>query len=195
MSTTESNARKKEMKNAKPNKTELTNSCVSILKRNSKKNGTMNKKERIFLSATSVKQSKKLLEAGYSADMADMAWVKPNTFITTYTLFEKEQTLNYPLESYEVVPAWSLLRLLQLLPSSLEVVVDEETMECKIWDVVVRKDNGISYVDSNDGECLFITQSNPMQLKNCLVETFLWLAKEQWHFKVEEEFDSLSNRF
>ena len=155
----------------------------------------MNKKERIFLSATSVKQSKKLLEAGYSADMADMAWVKPNTFITTYTLFEKEQTLNYPLESYEVVPAWSLLRLLQLLPSSLEVVMDEETMECKIWDVVVRKDNGISYVDSNDGECLFITQSNPMQLKNCLVETFLWLAKEQWHFKVEEEFDNLSNRF
>ncbi len=71
----------------------------------------MNKKERIFLSATSVKQSKKLIEAGYSADMA---WVKPNTFITTYTLFEKEQTLNYPLESYEVVPAWSLLRLLQL---------------------------------------------------------------------------------
>lgn len=80
LSTTESNARKKKMKNAKPNKTELTNSCVSILKRNSKKNGTMNKKERLFLSATSVKQSKKLLEAGYSADMADMAWVKPNTF-------------------------------------------------------------------------------------------------------------------
>ena len=122
------------MKNAKPNKTELTNSCVSILKRNSKKNGTMNKKERIFLSATSVKQSKKLLEAGYSADMADMAWVKPNTFLTTYTLFEKEQTLNYPLESYEVVPAWSLLRLLQLLPSSLEVVMEafvERYAQCK----------------------------------------------------------------
>mgnify|MGYP004531345447 CR=1 FL=1 len=153
----------------------------------------MNKKERNFLSVTSVKQSKQLLDAGYSADMADMAWVKPNTFVTTYTLFEKEQTKNYPSESYEVVPAWSLLRLLQILPSSLEVVMDEETMECKIWDVVIRKDNGISYIDSGDGDCLFKSQSNPMQFKNCLVETFLWLAKEQWHFKVEEEFDTFCN--
>ena len=152
----------------------------------------MNKKERIFLSVTSVKQSKQLFDASYSTDMADMAWVKPNTF-TTYTLFEKEQTLNYPLESYEVVPAWSLLRLLELLPSSLEVVTDEETMECKIWDVVIRKDNGISYIDSDDGDCRFKSQSNPELLKDCLVETFLWMAKEQWHFKVEEEFDSFCN--
>ncbi len=134
-----------------------------------------------------------MLDAGYSADMADMAWIKPNTFITTYNLFEKEQTLNYPLESYEVVPAWSLLRLLQLLPSSVEVVTDNETMECKIWDVVLRKDNGISYIDSDDRDCLFTTQSNPMLLKDCLIETFLWLAKEQWHFKVEEEFDFICN--
>lgn len=153
----------------------------------------MNKKERNFLSVTSIKQSKQLLDAGYSADMADMAWIKPNTFITTYNLFEKEQTLNYPLESYEVVPAWSLLRLLQLLPSSVEVVTDNETMECKIWDVVLRKDNGISYIDSDDRDCLFTTQSNPMLLKDCLIETFLWLAKEQWHFKVEEEFDFICN--
>ena len=153
----------------------------------------MNKNDRNFLSVTSVKQSKQLLDAGYSADMADMAWIKPNTFITTYNLFEKEQTLNYPLESYEVVPAWSLLRLLQLLPSSLEVVTDEETMECKIWDVVLRKDNGISYIDSDDRDCLFKTQSNPMLLKDCLIETLLWLAKEQWHFMVEEEFDFICN--
>lgn len=32
-----------------------------------------------------------------------------------------------------------------------------------------------------------------MLLKDCLIETLLWLAKEQWHFKVEEEFDFICN--
>lgn len=149
----------------------------------------MNSKDRNFLSVTSVEQSRQLLDAGYSADMADMAWVKPNSF-TTYKLFEKEQTLNYSSESYEVVPAWSLLRLLQILPSSLETLVDEETMECKIWDVVISKENGVSYVDS-EGERIFSSQSNPLLLKDCLVETFLWLDKEAWRYMVEEEFDEL----
>lgn len=54
----------------------------------------MNSKDRNFLSVTSVEQSKQLLDAGYSADIADMAWVKPNMF-TIYNLFEKEQTQNY----------------------------------------------------------------------------------------------------
>lgn len=147
----------------------------------------MNSKDRNFLSVTSVEQSKQLLDVGYSADMADMAWVKPNMF-TTYNLFEKEQTLNFQPESYEVIPAWSLLRLIQLLPSSLEIVIDEETMECEIWNAVISKDDGISYVNES-GNCIFKSKADYMTLKNSLVETFVWLANEGWYFKVEEEYD------
>ena len=83
-----------------------------------------------------------------------------------------------------------LSNLTELIRNSLKM---RARVECKIWDVVLRKDNGISYIDSDDRDCLFKTQSNPMLLKDCLIETLLWLAKEQWHFKVEEEFDFICN--
>jgi hypothetical protein len=62
--------------------------------------------------ATSINQSKKLIELGLSVDTADMWWVK-------HYLIAKNQELDKPSddEINDVFPAWSLSALTNLLPS------------------------------------------------------------------------------
>lgn len=152
----------------------------------------MKSKIRKQLSVTSPEQSKRLLEVGYTIDTADMVWIK-HQYCVSSILQEKENAENYPTDSYDILPAWSLLRLYQMLPPYLNLLVNEDTDEWDLWDLKIDKDKGITYVDS-DGNYAYIEESYSLVPIDNLVNVFIWLAENDWMYAVDEEFDSLPER-
>ena len=75
--------------------------------------------------ATSINQSQKLIELGLSADTADMYWVtyENQTYLTSMDKEFDKRTDTY---------AWSLSRLLELMPSSTLDISDNhwERIRC-----------------------------------------------------------------
>ena len=165
----------------------LMNSCVSILKRNSKKK--MKSRIRQQLSVTSPEQSLRLFEVGYTIDTADMVWIKHH-YCASSVLQEKENAENYPTDSYDILPAWSLLRLYQMLPPYLQLLVNEDNDEWNLWNLKIDKDNGVAYVD-NSGKYEYVGEIRSMSPIDNLVNAFVGLAEKGWLSAVEEEFDNL----
>lgn len=162
------------------------NSCVSILERNFKKK--MKSKIRQQLSVTSPEQSLRLLEVGYTIDTADMVWIKPHYNVSSI-LQEKEKARNYPTDSYDTLPAWSLLRLFQMLPSCLRLTTDEDTGECICWDLRIDKYMGITY--GGDDRYEYIGEIDCLVPINNLVNVFIWLVENDWMPAIDEELDLL----
>jgi len=150
----------------------------------------MKSKIRKQLSVTSPKQSRRLLEVGYAINTADMVWIKQHHYCTSSILQEKENAENYPTDSYDILPAWSLLRLYQMLPPYLNLLVNEDTDEWKLWNLKIDKDKGITYVDS-DGNYEYIGEPYSLVPIDNLVNAFIGLAEKGWLSAVEEEFDNL----
>lgn len=161
--------------------------CVNISERNFKKK--MKSKIRKQLSVTSPEQSKRLLEVGYTIDTADMVWIKQHYCVSSI-LQEKENANNYPTDSYDILPAWSLLRLYQILPSYLQLLVNEDKDEWNLWNLKIDKDKGITYVDS-DGNYEYVGESYSLVPIDNLVNVFIWLAENGLMYAVDEEFDNL----
>lgn len=161
--------------------------CVNISERNFKKK--MKSKIRKQLSVTSPEQSKRLLEVGYTIDTADMVWIKQHYCVSSI-LQEKENANNYPTDSYDILPAWSLLRRYQILPSYLQLLVNEDKDEWNLWNLKIDKDKGITYVDS-DGNYEYVGESYSLVPIDNLVNVFIWLAENGWMYAVDEEFDNL----
>ena len=63
--------------------------------------------------ATTIEQSRKLVELGLSADTADMFWL----VVKDARLHVKTEDLSH-YKNWENYPAWSLSKLLELMPSS-----------------------------------------------------------------------------
>ena len=70
--------------------------------------------------ATTPNQSSRLLEYGVSADSADMCYDSGALSLMDYDSAVHERDSRR--ESYEVIPAWSLSRLLGLLPFKIHSV-------------------------------------------------------------------------
>ena len=128
-----------------------------------------------------------MLEAGYSIDTADMVWVKPHYHVSAI-LQEKEKSKNYPIDLYDILPAWSLLRLYQMLPTCLLITINEETGECISWDLNIDKYLGVKYVDG-DGKIIYVGKADSLTPMDNLVGTFIWLAENNWMFAVNEELN------
>ena len=82
---------------------------------------------------TTIEQSNKLIELGINPDTADMGWFKAYSLKgEIYKPFRKE----YKLENYKTdIPAWSLHRLLKMLPE--ETYIDGELIELLITPTAV----------------------------------------------------------
>ena len=82
---------------------------------------------------TTIEQSNKLIELGINPDTADMGWFKAYSLKgEIYKPFIKE----YKLENYKTdIPAWSLHRLLKMLPE--ETYIDGELIELLITPTAV----------------------------------------------------------
>lgn len=139
------------------------------------------------LSVTTSEQSRQMLESGYSISTADMVWIKPHYNVSSI-LQEKEKAENYPKDSYDILPAWSLLRLYQMLPTSLLTTINEETGECVSWDLNIDKYLGVTYVDGN-GKYEYVGKVDSLTPIDNLVGAFIWLAENNWMFAVNEELD------
>lgn len=139
------------------------------------------------LSVTTPEQSRQMLAVGYSIETADMVWIKPHYHVSSI-LQEKEKAKDYPPDSYDILPAWSLLRLYQMFPSCLSVTTNEYTGECFSWDLRIDKYMGITYVD-NDGKYVYVGNADSLTPMGNLVGTFIWLAQNNWMFAVNEELN------
>ena len=82
---------------------------------------------------TTIEQSKQLIELGLNPDTADMGWFKAYSLKgEIYKPFIKE----YKLENYKTdIPAWSLHRLLKMLPE--EIYIDGNLIELNVTPNVV----------------------------------------------------------
>jgi hypothetical protein len=71
--------------------------------------------------ATTIEQSKKLIDLGLSADTADMYYYKENIFNNALAVFNGQLLVrgNSELKDEDTTPAWSLTALLSMLPKSL----------------------------------------------------------------------------
>ena len=118
-----------------------------------------------------------------------MVWIKQHYCVSSI-LQEKENAENYPTDSYDILPAWSLLRLYQILPPYLQLLVNEDTDEWNLWNLKIDKDKGITYVDSK-GNCEYVGESYSLSPIDNLVNAFIGLALKGWMPAVDEEFDSL----
>ena len=118
-----------------------------------------------------------------------MVWIN-HQYCVSSVLQEKENAENYPTDSYDILPAWSLLRLYQMLPPHLNLLVNEDADEWNLWELKIDKDKGITYVDS-DGNYANIEESYSLVPIDNLVNAFIWLAENDWMYAVDEEFNSL----
>lgn len=72
--------------------------------------------------ATDKSQSARLLACGVSPDTADMHYINETVFAEPYKFFKDD------VDEYEVTPAWSLSRLLELMPTSIMSALGNEYM-------------------------------------------------------------------
>lgn len=85
--------------------------------------------------ATSVEQSKKLLELGLSSESADMCWALPCAIAEKVEDIPPQLYVE-PYCSADIAPAWSLSRLESMLPCG--ITVDNQSYLFSKW---IRIDN------------------------------------------------------
>lgn len=132
---------------------------------------------------TTLKQSKKLIELGLNPETADMSYsvlisdFRGNTIPKKdhlYTLSTSYSTsyMHVGLEKREIIPAWSLSRLIEMLPhyiSSMDAVL------------VINKD-GVSYEsDYVSGSSKYFQED--YGLFQNLIDCIEWLIKEEGKLK------------
>lgn len=132
-------------------------------------------------SVTSAEQSKRLIELGYSAETADLIYIKPPYF-KGYHLLKKEWAKNYD-DSYAKLPAWSLARLIDLLPEYLDIALDEMAEDSVFYDLRFDK-YSVTYATAENK--IIFTSGDKHTLLEAIVDTFVWLAENGWKFKVDE---------
>ena len=71
--------------------------------------------------ATTIEQSKKLIELGIDVNTADMFYYKENIFNNALSVFNGQLLVrgNSELKDEDTIPAWSLSALIELMPAYL----------------------------------------------------------------------------
>ena len=82
--------------------------------------------------ATTIEQSKKLIELGLNTDTADMFYYKENIFNNALSVFNGQLLVrgNSELKDEDTIPAWSLSRLLELMPNNTSLVKEYGVYTC-----------------------------------------------------------------
>ena len=131
--------------------------------------------------ATSFRQSLKLIQAGTPTDDADFVWVTTDAVPLEPILELKESAqkrYNHP--NWKFTPAWSLSKLIDLLRDEITVLGDDEETLSDSTQYLLRIDHhSVSYV-TIDGKDIH-TSNFALNLMDAVVEMVIWLAKEGWY--------------
>lgn len=136
--------------------------------------------------ATTVEQSKKLLELGLSPDTADMYY--PKVYKDTYSICPYPNECNVFREQKLDIPAWSLTALLKLMPKNKDYNM--------CWDLSFGSyDNNDDFIskyhcdfidsseDSNNPIIKFFNEDTPLKAVYNMIE---WLL-ENGYIKIEKQ--------
>ena len=131
--------------------------------------------------ATSFRQSLKLIQAGTPTDNADFVWVTTDAVPLEPILELKESAqkrYNHP--NWKFTPAWSLSKLIDLLRDEITVLGDDEETLSDSTQYLLRIDHhSVSYV-TIDGKDIH-TSNFALNLMDAVVEMVIWLTKEGWY--------------
>lgn len=131
--------------------------------------------------ATSLRQSIKLIQAGVPIDSADLVWITTDAVPLKPILELKESAgkrYNHP--NWKHTPAWSLSKLIDLLRDEITVLGnDEETLSDSTQYLLRIDHHTVSYI-TIDGEDVY-TSNFAFNLMDAVVEMVIWLAKEGWY--------------
>jgi len=151
----------------------------------------MNKIEFNTQICTTVEQSKRLLELGLKPETSDMHYVrktidamgnhidddfKEPRYGNVNSKYAKYAVMNF--SNYETLPAWSLHRLIEMLPDKIEMI------SCSMYigySVPKFDKNSISYIDMLGCSKVFNEKST---LYDNLIDCIEWLIKDG-HFNKE----------
>lgn len=129
--------------------------------------------------ATSIEQSKKLIELGIDINTADMhysTWTILNE--GEYILSPNQgETIEELQEDYgnQVIPAWSLSALIQVLPIT---IVDSWTDYCLMLDIKAKMPRYVKYGDVYHPE--FPWDFKKQSLLDSIVESIFWLHNNNY---------------
>lgn len=148
--------------------------------------------------STSIEQSKKLLELGLKPDTADMVYHCDRTGLWSLEarpIMQKSRSLFYKVLKYQHgeaeankifkqqydkdVPAWSLSRLIELMP---EEIKDKKHGE-SFYLTMDKEDNSVSYINEYPELKLLAYTSNPFvgrSLFDSLIEMIDWLINNDY---------------
>ena len=128
---------------------------------------------------TSIEQSKKLIELGIDINTADMhysTWTILNE--GEYILSPNQgETIEELQEDYgnQVIPAWSLSALIQVLPIT---IVDSWTDYCLMLDIKAKMPRYVKYGDIYHPE--FPWDFKKQSLLDSVVESIFWLHNNNY---------------
>lgn len=128
---------------------------------------------------TSIEQSKKLIELGIDINTADMhysTWTILNE--GEYILSPNQgETIEELQEDYgnQVIPAWSLSALIQVLPIT---IVDSWTDYCLMLDIKAKMPRYVKYGDVYHPE--FPWDFKKQSLLDSIVESIFWLHNNNY---------------
>ena len=129
--------------------------------------------------ATTIEQSKKLIELGIDINTADMhysTWTILNE--GEYILSPNQgETIEELQEDYgnQVIPAWSLSALIQVLPIT---IVDSWTDYCLMLDIKAKMPRYVKYGDVYHPE--FPWDFKKQSLLDNIVESIFWLHNNNY---------------
>lgn len=131
--------------------------------------------------ATSFRQSLKLIQAGTPTDNADFVWVTTDAVPLEPILELKESAQKrYGHPNWKLTSAWSLSKLIDLLRDEITVLGDDEETLSDSTQYFLRIDyHSVSYV-TIDGKDIH-TSNFALNLMDVVVEMVIWLAKEGWY--------------
>lgn len=113
---------------------------------------------------TTREQSKRLLELGIKSETADMTYTFDRLTLIPYTKWEKGA-----MDESEVIPAWSLSALIEIMPSIIESWGDDCCLQIGAGHIQYA----VPDVDGN-------TFAVHGDLMDCAVDTIEWLKNNEY---------------
>lgn len=134
--------------------------------------------------ATDRSQSQRLLRCGVSADTADMVWTRFESDGEKYEQLGVMDESAYEVASLNPTPAWSLSRLLRLIPHVIEVYDDGDYYFSLAQEFPASEDYHAAYKYCWADDDVFVGKRSSCPIEAC-VQLVEWLKEN--NYKLNEQ--------
>lgn len=134
--------------------------------------------------ATDNLQSQRLLRCGVSADTADMVWTRFESDGEKYEQLGVMDESAYEVASLNPTPAWSLSRLLRLIPHVIEVYDDGDYYFSLAQEFPASEDYHAAYKYCWADDDVFVGKRSSCPIEAC-VQLVEWLKEN--NYKLNEQ--------